>query len=155
MASTSAGEEKEELNFELNLLPVISMMSVCICFLLLTAVWTQIGSMNIDQGLGQESSRQDAKAASLWITMRSDGSMGLKMMDATDLPRDLQDRTFRASERGAWLGIEKHAAKIKKIMPTLKTALIMPDSRVNYGDVIRMMDRLKSLEIGEIGIAPL
>ena len=54
-----------------------------------------------------------------------------------------------------WNAIERHAAAIKHIMPGLKTALIMPEARVNYGDVIRVMDRLKLLEIGEIGIAPL
>ena len=49
----------------------------------------------------------------------------------------------------------RHAEQIKQVLPTLKTALIIPDSRVNYGEVIKMMDELKKLEIGEIGIAPL
>lgn len=153
----SAGKnEKKELNFELDLLPVISMMSVCICFLLLTAVWTQIGSMNIEQGLGQESSRQDQKASSLWITMKSSGEVKLKMMDGSGLPADLQEKSFLLGTAGSgWNAIERHAAAVKRLMPELKTALIMPDARVNYGDVIRVMDRLKMLQIGEIGIAPL
>lgn len=144
------------LNFELDLLPVISMMSVCICFLLLTAVWTQIGSVNIEQGLGQESSRQDQKASSLWITMKSSGEVNLKMMDSPALPVEMRERNFLLGTAGSgWSAIERHAAAVKRLMPSLKTALIMPDARVNYGDVIRVMDRLKTLEIGEIGIAPL
>lgn len=153
----SAGkQDKKELNFELDLLPVISMMSVCICFLLLTAVWTQVGSMNIEQGLGQESTRQDHKASSLWITMKSNGEVKLKMMDGPSLPSEMQEKSFLLGTAGSgWSAIERHAAAVKRLMPELKTALIMPDSKVNYGDVIRVMDRLKMLQIGEIGIAPL
>ena len=152
----SAGNGKKEMNFELDLLPVISMMSVCICFLLLTAVWTHVGSVNIEQGLGQESSRQDQKAASLWVTMKSNGEVKFKMMDSPETPAAYQERTFVLGTAGSgWPALEKHAAEIKHALPSLKTALIMPDARVNYGDVIRMMDRLKILEIGEIGIAPL
>lgn len=154
-------KSKKELNFELDLLPVISMMSVCICFLLLTAVWTQIGSININQGLGQESTRQDAKASSVWITMKANGDVTMKMMDSPRLQTDLQERGFslalagRAGNAAGWAQIDRHAQALKAALPTLKTALIMPEARVNYGDVIRVIDRLKTLDIGEIGIAPL
>jgi len=152
----SKGQDKKELNFELDLLPVISMMSVCICFLLLTAVWTQIGSVNINQGLGQESIRKDLKASSVWITMKSGGEVKIKMMDSPDVPPSLQEKSFLLGSAGSgWAQIDRHAQALKCVMPDLKTALIMADARVNYGDVIRVMDRLKVLDIGEIGIAPL
>jgi biopolymer transport protein TolR len=156
----SSGHDKKELNFELDLLPVISMMSVCICFLLLTAVWTQVGSMNIEQGMGQESTRRDQTQASMWIEIKTRGPMGgevkFKMMDSPLVPSDLREKSFLVGTAGSgWPAVEKHAAQMKKIMPGLKTALIMPDQKVNYGDVIRVMDKLKTLEIGEIGIAPL
>ncbi|NJN23297.1 MAG: hypothetical protein HC810_01375 [Acaryochloridaceae cyanobacterium RL_2_7] len=41
--------ESKETNFELNLLPVISLLAVCISFLLLTAVWLPIGTLDIKQ----------------------------------------------------------------------------------------------------------
>ena len=147
--------KEKEMNFELDLLPVISMMSVCICFLLLTAVWTQVGSVNIEQGLGQESSRVDQKQASLWVMMKSNGDVEFKMMDAPQVSAGLSKSISLGNKGSGWAALEKHAAQIKQALPELKTALIMPDARVNYGDVIRMMDRLKILQIGEIGIAPL
>jgi biopolymer transport protein TolR len=147
--------KEKEMNFELDLLPVISMMSVCICFLLLTAVWTQVGSVNIEQGLGQESSRADQKQASLWVMMKANGDVDFKMMDAPEGTRNMSKTLFLGSKGSGWSALESHAAQIKEALPSLKTALIMPDAKVNYGDVIRMMDRLKILQIGEIGIAPL
>jgi biopolymer transport protein TolR len=149
--------DKKEMNFELDLLPVISMMSVCICFLLLTAVWSQIGSMDIEQGLGQESSRTEEarKASSVWITLKNNGEVQVRMMDSPSLPASMQLKTFRVSGGSGWENVDAFAGEVKQMVPELKTALIMPDTRVNYGDVIRMMDKLKRLEIAEIGIAPM
>ena len=152
----SQGHDPKELNFELDLLPVISMMSVCICFLLLTAVWTQVGSMNIEQGLGQESTRQNQAEASLWISMKANGEVQMKMMDSPQTPAQMRERNFLIGAAGSgWAAMERHAGELKRSLPTLKTALIMPDGAVNYGDVIHLMDRLKQLEIPEIGVAPL
>lgn len=147
--------DKKELNFELDLLPVISMMSVCICFLLLTAVWTHIGSLNVQQGLGQESSRQDQTQPSLWVTMRASGEIEFSLKDALQAPASMRDRKFQGGARADWSSIDLFAQEIKGAVPSLKTALIMPDAKVSYGTVIKMMDRLKLREISEVGIAPL
>lgn len=153
-------EEKNNPTFDLDLLPVISIMSVCICFLLLTAVWIQIGSINVEQGLGQESISEEVKSSSLWVTMQANGALKLTMMneseEALKIPNSLKEKTFLVGTADSgWTDVEKHAAQLKRYMPELKTALIMPERGVNYGDVIRMMDRLKGLEIGNVGIAPL
>lgn len=151
----SANNGSKIKNFELDLLPVISVMSVCICFLLLTAVWTNVGAMEIEQGLGQESTREDSKSPSLWITMQNNGQVKLAMMDAPSVPSSLKSKSFMIRNNSAWTSIEKHTSEIKRALPELKTALIMPADRVNYGDVIKVMDQLKVLQIGEVGIAPL
>ena len=148
----SSSNNKQEINFELDLLPVISMMSVCICFLLLTAVWTHIGSLTIQQGLGQESSRQDAQGASLWVSMKANGSIEFSLKDALNAPAALRDRVIQGSD---WAAIDRHAADVKQALPGLKTALIMPEAKVSYGQVIKIMDRLKMRDISEVGIAPL
>ena len=46
---------KKHLDFELNLIPCIDLLSVCICFLLLTAVWLQVGSLSVKQAIGGQS----------------------------------------------------------------------------------------------------
>lgn len=153
MASGTDG--KKELNFELDLLPVISVLSVCICFLLVTAVWTHIGALNIEQGLGQESTRPEVKTASMWVSIKRSGEAVLTMKDSPKLPTNLQEKRFTLRSESGWRALERHAATIKQMVPELKMALILPDASVNYGDVIRLMDRLKALEIGEIGIASL
>jgi biopolymer transport protein ExbD len=151
----SASNEKKELNFELDLLPVISMMSVCICFLLLTAVWTHIGSLNIQQGLGQESLRANQATASLWVMMKANGDVEFSLKDALEAPAALRDRKFTGGAAANWPMMDRLAIEMKQAVPALKTALIMPDAKVSYGQVIKMMDRLKVRDITEVGIAPL
>ena len=46
------GGKRKNLNPEVNLVPFIDLLSVCICFLLVSAVWLQLGSLQIKQSLG-------------------------------------------------------------------------------------------------------
>lgn len=149
-------QHKKELNFELDLLPFISMLSCCICFLMLTAVWSNIGTLNVEQGLGQESSRANQQASSLWVIISGDGSVELSVKDAPQMPASYNK--INVHGRGGQVDfaqIEKLASQMNQRLPELKTALIMPKSQVAYGDVITLMDRLKKHKISEVGIAPL
>ncbi len=148
---------KKDLNFELDLLPFISMLSCCICFLMLTAVWTNIGTLNVEQGLGQESSRANQSASSLWVIVDSDGSVELSVKDAPQMPSSFNKISVFARGAGKvdFAQIDKITAQINNRLPDLKTALVMPKANVAYGDVITLMDRLKKNKISEVGIAPL
>ena len=44
--------KKKELTADLNLTPFIDLLSTCVCFLLITAVWIEIGSVEIKQSHG-------------------------------------------------------------------------------------------------------
>src|SRR5690349_16878240 len=45
-------EGRRSLDAEINLVPFIDLLSVCICFLLMTAVWVQIGALQVKQSHG-------------------------------------------------------------------------------------------------------
>lgn len=47
MAHISSGGKGRDVNTELNLVPVIDLMSVLITFLLITAVWTQVSMIQL------------------------------------------------------------------------------------------------------------
>ena len=47
---------KKDLNFEINILPILDILSVLICFLLLTAVWVQVGTLDTRQAIGDNTS---------------------------------------------------------------------------------------------------
>jgi biopolymer transport protein TolR len=45
---------RKSLDAELNLVPFIDLLSMCICFLLMTAIWIEVGSISLRQLLGTE-----------------------------------------------------------------------------------------------------
>ena len=60
MASIEDGSSEREINYELNIVPFIDLMSVCIIFLLLTAVWTQVSMIQIGSSVyGKRMDEQD------------------------------------------------------------------------------------------------
>lgn len=51
---------KKALDAELNLVPFIDLLVCCICFLLITAVWTQMARIEVNQkGKGTASKKED------------------------------------------------------------------------------------------------
>lgn len=146
----------KELNFDLDLLPFISMLSCCILVLISTAVFSSLGSLDVAQALGQESTRENPQASSLWVIIANDGSVELSVKDAPQMPASFSKINVHANGgRVDFAQIERLAAKMNQRFPELKTALIMPKAQVAYGDVITLMDRLKKHKISEVGIAPL
>src|SRR3954466_3769028 len=45
---------RKSLDAEINLVPFIDLLSVCICFLLMTAVWVQLSTVQVKQSHGTE-----------------------------------------------------------------------------------------------------
>ena len=146
----------KHLDFELNLIPFIDLLSTCICFLLLTAVWIQIGSMDVKQAIGGQPVAEAAKKATLWIHLSETGDMDMDVQDSLKVPANLRKARL-ASEAGkvneaqlnAWLG------SLKQIEPGIETALIQPKTGTEYELIIDVMDQLKKNGLTDMGVVPL
>lgn len=144
---------KKDLNFEINILPILDILSVLICFLLLTAVWFQLGSIDTKQAVGDNSLNGAKNPASLWIQVSRTGALQFSLRDAKSPVRDTR---VQAGRQGIdWETATRALQSIKAQLPDLKTVIIRPEAKANYGDVIRLMDRLKQNEMTDIGLSPL
>src|SRR4051812_16336862 len=74
-------ESKKDLNFELNLISLIDIMATCICFLLMTVAWIQIGSIDVSQGQGGQSQRSGEKKPTVWAYFKPQGQIILSLKD--------------------------------------------------------------------------
>lgn len=109
------------VNSELNLVPFIDLLSVCITFLLATAVWVEFSSMPVDQAIGEakEVSEQGPpmtlhlRADGLWIGREARSGLNLAVdrggydwaaaRDALSAQRDGSRRTVLQTDDGvAW-----------------------------------------------------
>lgn len=147
--------KKKELDFDLNLIPAIDLLSVCICFLLLTAVWVHLGSLKLEQGTGETNARGGVNPPSLWIQVAKNGELTLSTRDLPASERGLQGSVLKSADgKVDREKLDQALDLIKKRMPSIATVIVRPESKVPYGQVISVIDRLKAAKVKDVGIAP-
>ena len=149
-------KHNKHLDFEINLIPCIDLLSVCICFLLLTAVWLHIGSMNVKQAVGGQSQAETVKKPLLWVYMGRGGQLTFNVQQSSLVPAAL------ANLKLPGLDGQTNLAELGKVLtqltskdPELKTALIQPQSQSSYEEIIVLMDEFKKMGLTDLGVAPL
>lgn len=141
-------EKNKDINFEINLLPVISLLAVLICFLLLTTAWVQVGTFDISQAIGGQSQEETKKRPSLEIHIYSSGKINIASLNEQGtLIRKV--KSVKSNFEGVLLKLLK-TAKNKPEM-----AIITPHESTHYSLLMTVMDTVRKNNIKEIGISPL
>lgn len=151
----SSDSKKRSLDFELNLVPFIDLLSVCICFLLMTAVWLQVGSFEVKQAVGGQAATEKEKKATLWIQLAADGSAQLEAKDSRVPAKIAKGRIAGVNGRPNFEEVKKLVQEMRNGDPTLATALIHPTAGSIYEDLIDLMDQIKRTGIVSLGVSPL
>lgn len=144
----------KELNFEINILPILDILSVLICFLLLTAVWIQIGTLDTKQAIGDNSVSGSKNPPSLWVTLEADGGVQLSVRDLPKL-QTVETHLAKSTKGVNWSVLEAKLADLKTKFPEIKTGIVRPEAQSSYGDVIKVMDQLKQNQFEGVGLSPL
>jgi biopolymer transport protein ExbD len=149
LASGSGG--KKDLNVELNLLPVFDILSVCICFLLMTVVWTEVRALETKQAIGGQSLDETKPSSSIWLAIDEKNNITVTY------------KSSKAQERSSMLAAKNGQidwAKAKSLLVAstskkIDNAHILPTKTTKYDQVIRLMDLLKQNGIKDIGLSPI
>ena len=151
MGLASGPGGKKDLNVELNLLPVFDVLSVCICFLLMTVVWIEVRSIETKQAIGGQSIEETDPRASLWLSIDEKNNIvvTVKTPKAADSSSTLAARNGQID----WTKAKNYilATTSRKI----ENAHILPTKTTKYDQVIRLMDLLKQNGIKDIGLSPI
>src|SRR5687767_3139696 len=62
---------RRSLDGEMNLVPFIDLLSMCICFLLMTAIWLEVGSIQLHQLIGTDAVIDPNHPVELQVTLQS------------------------------------------------------------------------------------
>ncbi len=139
MASVSDGKGDKDINVELNLVPFIDLMSVCIIFLLITSVWTQISMIQLGSSI---------------YAKKNDNQVEPPKEDKITMDLRVTPNGYTVNVNGAGYNIAKvqgkydkkslltHMQKIKQRYPQKTDALVFVDDVVPYEELIRGMDVL-------------
>jgi len=148
---------KKHLDFEINLIPFIDLLSACICFLLLTAVWVQVGSMDVKQAVGGQAAADTPKKPTLWVQMGKAGEVTLTVQDTNKVPAKLRKLSVKGGSDGKTDSklLDGAIGELKNLEPELRTALIQPQADSVYEDMIALMDDFKKQGLIDLGVSPL
>lgn len=151
MGHVQGSQNKKNLNVELNLLPVFDVLSVCICFLLMTVVWIEIRSLETKQALGGQSTQESPKVSSVWMTIDEQNNLSVVLKHANG--SEVKSYVPKKNGNIDW-ALAKNAlaaAASQKI----ETSHILPAKTTKYDQVIHLMDLAKEVGIRDIGLSPI
>lgn len=148
-------KNKKHLDFELNLVPFIDLLSVCICFLLLTAVWIQIGSMNVKQSVGGSAAEDSEQKPVVWVSLNETGEVSLNIEKSRAVKGAKSIKIAAQNGKTSVEELNKILVHMREQDPLINTALIRPQAKVSYEAIIELMDEFKKTGMTNLGIVPL
>ncbi len=138
------------LDAEIILVPFIDLLSMCICFLLITAVWIQIGSVEIKQSHGTEASAAAETKPELVLAFPAAGKIALTVKQNG---RVTKKHEFKSSDFTGALGLLDQGLTTMGLT-SAGSGFITPSTHLNYGDLVRVMDVLRKKKITNLGVLP-
>ena len=135
------GGNDRKSNVELNLVPFIDLMSVCIIFLLITAVWTQISMIQLGTSIySKKTSDEPIKPPPfvevvLRVDVLQEGFRVLLGKDMVSIPK-LSDETYDKA------GLIAQLKKAKEQYPEKTDGVASVRDEVYYKHLISAMDAL-------------
>ena len=149
------GGKRKSLDFTLNLVPFIDLLSCCISFLLITAVWTQLNRIDVQQkGQGQAGEKTEETPPELKLVVVVDDS-GYRVAAGSDMvPIPKKNGTYDTPELG------KKLADLKREHQDKTDITIASDDLVKYDYIVQTMDTaitsgFKDVSLVDVGAAAL
>jgi biopolymer transport protein TolR len=128
---------KKPLDTAINLVPFIDLMAVTISFLIMTAVWTQIGRLQVSSGggMGDPEQKEDKNVPVVLLITDKDLklSAGGSTFDPIPFTRDGNGR----------LDLVKLISRLKEVkaqLPDQSNITLNTEDAVRYEDLVRVID---------------
>jgi len=151
MAHVDEGGDGRRATVDLNIVPFIDLMSVCIIFLLITAVWTQVSMIQLGSSIyGKKTAQEVAKPPPraeipFRLDVRNDGYRIVIGRQSSSI----------AKLNGAYNtdALLTELKKVKELYPEKVDAVITVLDELPYESLIDGMDALLSAGFPEISVA--
>lgn len=146
---------RRSLEFELNLTSFIDLLSTCTCFLLVTAVWIQVGSVEIKQSHGTEAAAEKKESVDVDIVYKDSNNLTLnlkkngKQFQAINVAADTHEAMI--AKLNTVIVNEVLTSKDNKKVE-IGVATVTPRSTVNYGQLVSTLDVFRKNKIVNIGV---
>jgi biopolymer transport protein TolR len=165
-SSPAKGGRRKSLDAELNLVPFIDLLSMCICFLLMTAVWMEIGGVNVKQLVGTEAPADSSKSYELDVKYLTPTALEVNLKRTGTKPQvfkvegptnEARLQSLRDSIKGfaGSLNMNLAASDFKaQLGQVITVGRVTTKAGVTYGEIVTVMDTLRDLGIVSLGLVP-
>ena len=145
---------KKELSFELDLLPLISVLAICICFLLVTAIWELVGSVELKQATGSTPMLTDTTPILVVSLYNEKVELQLKNGRTNQLVAYPTSSPELASKvRGS---LDKGIDQIKVVEKSpITNAIVLAGKSTSYQQIVSMLEMLKLKGFSQVGLSSL
>lgn len=147
-------KNKQEVDYQLDLTPFISLLSVCICFLLLTVAWFQIGALSVKQAMGAGAVEEKQKdKLTLWVYLRSENKIEIRLKKGSQFVS--QQMISSVEDAFDFKKFKKYIFDLKTKQAGLNEVFILPQKTAVYEDIVKIMDGIRQSGLFSIGLAPI
>lgn len=137
---------KRAMDVEINLVPFIDLMVCCICFLLISAVWTQVAKIDVKPApnLPADTPPEEPKVK-LTLHIRGGGYFLSDGGSATELAKTSDGYPIK--------DLTEKLGLLRQAYPDVTAVTVMSDDSVVYKDLIRVMDLCLRVGLADITVA--
>lgn len=158
----SPSGRKKSLDADINLVPFIDLLSMCICFLLMTAVWIQVGSLQVKQSHGTDAAPSTKESLEMAVRMTRANGAEVTLKKSTGAVQKKvavsgsSEADFHARLGDAVTAMIKPVSAAGVIGATLnvQSAMVRTHPDVPYSEMVAVLDVLRKNQIVNIGIDP-
>jgi biopolymer transport protein TolR len=142
---------KKSLDAELNLVPFIDLLSCCIAFLLITAVWTQIAGLQVASSGGPPDQQKQESTIDVKLLLTEKGYSLTMAGAAIDIPK-VNSKDGTAYDRKA---LSEKLKTLKASLPDQSAITVQPEDAVAYSDLVETVDTCMGEQLRNVTVAPL
>ena len=142
---------KKPLDTAINLVPFIDLMAVTISFLIMTAVWTQVGRLQVSQAGGPSAEEDPIESKTLPLTL---------IVTPTELRLTVGQQAFdpmpiTKDDKGK-IDLTKLRLKIKEVrdqVPDQAAITLQTEDKVRYEDLVRIIDECIGAGLPQVSVS--
>jgi biopolymer transport protein ExbD len=145
---------KKSLDVSINLTPFIDLMAVTISFLIMTAVWTQIGRLQVSQAGGpateEEQKQEPTKTVQLTLYVTPTElklTADQTVFDPIPVTRDGK------SNKLDLVKLSERFKELKTQIPDQTSITLQTDDKVRYEDLVRIIDECIGAGLPQVAVS--
>jgi|ERR1051325_5135797 biopolymer transport protein ExbD len=143
---------KKSLDVEFNLVPFIDLLSCCISFLLITAVWTQIAGLQVASSGGPPEQQQKQENTIDVKLLLTEKGYSLSMAGAQiDIPK-VNGKEGAGYDRKT---LDEKLKTLKASLPDQSAITVQPEDAVAYSDLVEAVDACMGQQLRNVTVAPM